>query len=218
MLAPFVAPGRLGRALVGLLVLCGMTDLVSLGGGVRQAVMLANIKDGTVYSDAQLAAIDNFTGQASLAQIGCFLITAIAFLVWVRRVYANQRALGAESLAYTPGWAVGCWFVPFVNLIHPHRVVAEVWFHSSRAASESRRDSAPRALVAWWWTFWLLAAIGDRIATHIMNRADRVPEAQVLDAMITGSHAYLVVDVIWLIAAILAAGVVHRINGWQEAA
>src|SRR5262249_29946861 len=44
----------------------------------------------------------------------------IALLVWVYRANRNARALGAEGLAYSPGWSVGWFFVPLANLVMPY--------------------------------------------------------------------------------------------------
>src|SRR5690349_16122694 len=42
-----------------------------------------------------------------------FWITLIPFLIWVHQTYRNLSALGAQDLTYSPGWAVGYFFIPF---------------------------------------------------------------------------------------------------------
>ena len=48
---------------------------------------------------------------------------------------AIETALGANNLKYTPKWAVGCFFVPFLNLVMPYQVVREIW-KASNGGSE----------------------------------------------------------------------------------
>ncbi len=52
-------------------------------------------------------------------------VTPILYLMWLHRVVRQLNAWGREVGA-TPGWAVGCWFVPFVNLVKPFRVVRSI--------------------------------------------------------------------------------------------
>ena len=64
-----------------------------------------------------------------------------AFLVWIHRVIRNAHAFGARGLAYSPGAAVGYWFIPLLNLVHGYRVVVEAWRASDPedAGSEGQR-------------------------------------------------------------------------------
>ena len=51
----------------------------------------------------------------------------VGFLVWLHRAWTNLLALGREPLPYSPGWAVGAWLVPFLNLVRPKRMMDIVW-------------------------------------------------------------------------------------------
>ena len=51
------------------------------------------------------------------AESAVFALTALAFVVWPYRAYENLRALGVLSLRWGTGWAVGGWFVPFLNFV-----------------------------------------------------------------------------------------------------
>src|ERR1700733_8726835 len=44
------------------------------------------------------------------------MVVLITFYFWVYFTNKNVRALGATGLKYGPTWAVGCFFVPFLNL------------------------------------------------------------------------------------------------------
>ncbi len=80
--------------------------------------------------------------------VGVVTIAAIVFAcIWQYRAASAARALGYPA-ARSPGWGVGCWFVPIVNLWMPYGAV---------------RDCLPpghpeRARVLWWWVAWLCTA------------------------------------------------------------
>jgi hypothetical protein len=50
-----------------------------------------------------------------------------------RRAYRNLPALGAESPRFSSGWAVGAWFVPFLNLVRPKQIMDDIWRASDPA-------------------------------------------------------------------------------------
>ena len=100
---------------------------------------------------------------AALVGAGC----VISFLVWFSRSYRNLRALGAEGLEYSPGVAVGWWFVPVVNCWKPFRVALEIWRASDPTAIKndlaSRAGMPTPALLAIWWMGWLTALVLDNL-------------------------------------------------------
>jgi hypothetical protein len=59
------------------------------------------------------------------------LATAIAFLMWIHRVSKNLYPLGAVGQRFSPGWAVGWWFVPVMFFFRPYQVMGEIWRGSS---------------------------------------------------------------------------------------
>lgn len=81
--------------------------------------------------------------------IGLALVGIILFCFWMHRVSANIRALGAQSLEFTPGWAVGYMFIPFVNLVMTYRAMREVWMTSHDPGERTARAS-PLPVLAWW--------------------------------------------------------------------
>lgn len=91
-----------------------------------------------------------------------FVLTSVLFLSWFFRVHKNLAALGYRA-EVTPRWAVGCFFVPILNLIEPYKAMKEAWVLSDappiqldpHAGSRFRDPQAPRRLT-WWWAAWLL--------------------------------------------------------------
>ena len=89
------------------------------------------------------------------------LATTVCFLVWIYRVSKNLRAFGTQGLRFTPGWAVGYFFVPILNLYRPYQVFREIW-RASEAAPAARVGQdwqfvRPPALLLGWWLSSLIA-------------------------------------------------------------
>ena len=60
-----------------------------------------------------------------------FPISSIAFLMWFNRAYSNLHQMAAD-LSYKKGWAIGCWFVPIMNLVIPLKIMVELYVESSK--------------------------------------------------------------------------------------
>ncbi|WP_169829135.1 DUF4328 domain-containing protein [Tsuneonella mangrovi] len=63
---------------------------------------------------------------ASLAFVFSLLISIALVCRWIYQAHANLRAAGIET-EFTPGWAVGWFFVPIANLVMPFKVMRELW-------------------------------------------------------------------------------------------
>jgi hypothetical protein len=150
--------------------------------------MVAKLAMGTIaftaFGDVTISAIDGFgDGDALLEHpalglplglfylaVGIALLTAgVTFLMWIYRANKNLHALGSQA-SDTPGWAVGFWFIPFLNLYKPFRNAQEVWVLSGQGTTERDEDGysvqpnasgAPQIITAWW-TAWILSGITAR--------------------------------------------------------
>ncbi len=143
-----------------------------------------------------------------LAWIG----TATAFLMWVFRASGNLQFLQAPGQRFSPGWAVGWWFVPIFHLFRPYQVVAEIW-RGSRPDALSRNEvdwkrMSVSPLVGWWWGLYLISNF-----TYPLIDIDPVfPEVSF------GTLLFSVASIaLWISSAILAILVVVRVTGYQEA-
>lgn len=95
-------------------------------------------------------------------------LTAILFIVWFFHAYRNLGRAGIGGLRYTPGWAIGAWFIPFLNLVRPKRIANDLWKETESAASvgpESRQGLRLPASINWWWGLWILGDLLGAIAT-----------------------------------------------------
>ncbi len=77
------------------------------------------------------------------------IITGIPFFIWLYRVSANVHALGASELSAGPGFAVGMYFIPIINLILPAVAMGEIW-KASRDAPHWKTQKGTLLIPLWW--------------------------------------------------------------------
>jgi hypothetical protein len=168
-------------------------------------------------TDEEASANDLRELAAAVLQLALFLACVVAYLLWIHRAYRNLPALGnpKESLGYSPGWAVGSWFIPFVNLVVPYRVVRETWEKSD--PSIRTRDAlmfAPPAsapLVVAWWLVWIVSNVVNNLAVRFASDAKTPAD------LIFASKFDIASNLLNVVSAVLAILVVREIDRRQEA-
>ena len=106
--------------------------------------------------------------------LGVFLLTTVPFGMWVYRMSSNCAGFGG-AMEYSPGWAVGSYFVPILNLFRPYQAMQEIWEVSRDPMS---RGTDGGTLVRWWWGFWLLSRFGGAILGSAQTGAETVETLQ----------------------------------------
>lgn len=138
------------------------------------------------------------------------LSTAIFFLTWLYRSYRNLRAFGTppRNLEYSPGLAVGSFFIPFVNLVWPYRAVRDLWRNSLPADEAFLGPTSPPSWFPLWWFFWLASSF----VSNIYFRLVLNDNVDITAVSILG----VVSDALSIIAAVFAIAVVGEIDERQE--
>ena len=143
-----------------------------------------------------------------------FLLTAVLFLAWVYRAHRNLKALGATDLKYSPGWAIGGFFVPLLNLVRPYQVVTEIWNESGSQRRSPLGGTWKHEESSWfiglWWSAWLLAGIFDSLGVFMVIGSNQP------DQLSVATRFLVVSDVVNAASAALAIMVVLKINARQE--
>ena len=147
-------------------------------------------------------------GFAAILQGCIFIATAVCFLVWLYKAYANLPALGSESLIFSPKSAVIGWFIPFVNLVQGYKSVHTLYLESQPRPNTLETGFAiPKSarIVGFWWGAYLLRGIVSRIA-------DRMSEHD-----FSGAVGWLVTsELLDIVAAVLCILIVYRIEKRQH--
>ena len=138
-----------------------------------------------------------------------YFATIVVFLMWLYRASSNLRAFNPWSRTeYSPGWAVGWFFIPFGNLFMPYRAIKEVWQKSGPPDEDLLAAPNPPATFPVWWTFWILASISGNLSMRLSFR-EGVDES-------TATIVSIVAGTLSVVAALLAYLVVDAIDDKQE--
>ncbi|MEX0641473.1 MAG: DUF4328 domain-containing protein [Pirellulales bacterium] len=204
---PFLPIGGRAKLVVVLLSLSMLLDIVSMFSNSMEIDLIKRMQSDAVAEPNQEDIDANDARQAIVAftGLGVYLATVIAFCLWIYRAHANLPALGAMQLKYSPGWAVGSFFVPILNLFRPYQIAKEIDLHSDPSSTPA---SSP--LIGLWWAAFLIANFAGQAAGRMTLRANTPFEIISADYVQIGSSATSV------LAAILAILVVHRISRNQE--
>jgi Domain of unknown function (DUF4328) len=134
-------------------------QLVSVAGDADRISVTSLELQGRAISHADISRSDQLFNLAGGFQLITMIVAAVLFLVWLHRIIRNGPALGGAELRFTPGWAVGWWFVPIANLVRPMQVLSEAWRTSTVEMPISTRDARKSAklpnFLRLWWVMWL---------------------------------------------------------------
>ena len=197
---------------VKILLVVGITiDAIAILSGLAQEELLSRAASGVGITDADAAANDARHGMIGVFQVVAFVATAVCWLIWLHRAYANRSLMGTRRSDYTPGWAVGYWFVPIMNLFRPYQVTKELWLRSARRnAVESIKEFAPAAVLPSWWGVWLISNFLGQALMKWSFRANTIDESQRVTMM------GIAIDAIGIVSAGLALAVVRKIDMLQK--
>lgn len=141
-----------------------------------------------------------------------YIATAICFSMWLYRSYGNLPSFGtpSQNINYSGAWAVGSFFIPFVNLVVPYRAVKELWRNSGPPTQAFLGGASPPAWFPLWWLFWLLSNFASNIYFRMAFREDIPREVTAIGGVVA--------DALTIVAAIFAIVVVQEITRRQEEA
>jgi hypothetical protein len=194
------------------LVAVGVALLVSAGVDWLEIGLMNRVANGGYVTIGDLHASDTRQSVVSIAYLIALIGAAVFFIRWFHAAYANLAVLGHEDLRFSPGWAIGSWFVPFLNLRRPKQIANDIWSGSEPEAPSigalGWKDVAAPQLLGWWWAAWLgssfLSNVAARAGSH--TTAADIRNADWLD---------LAASVIGIIGVVLAIVIVRRVTERQ---
>lgn len=210
----FRSASNLTKWVCWLYVILAIVSAIAIASGYAQAELLNRAISGEVITWSEATANDTRVSLVGMAQFVLFFPSFIVFLIWIYRTHKNLPYLHAEGLRFTPGWSVGWFFVPIMNLFRPYQVVSETWKASNpeidMSDSVSWQKSASSPIVGWWWAFFLISSFVAQIAVRIAFSGEELSD------FLATTYAYMVsdaVDIVWIIITIF---LVRGISQFQE--
>lgn len=213
-LSSYSSPRNHARVASALLAGSVVVNAIAVASSIRHVVLWSRLIDdpGAVTVD-QIQTTTDRQDAFGIIQLVFLLVVGISMIVWTRRVYRNLEPLGARSLRFGEGWAIGGWFVPFLNLVRPKQIVDDVWRASDPARSEREpqawRDRQVSPLLHWWWGAW--------IASNLIGFVAQAQDEATADAARSQAIWLMVSDGAGVVASLLALAVVLRLTDRQIA-
>ena len=138
------------------------------------------------------------------------IATIIVFLIWFSRSYGNISPLTGRRTEFTHGWAVGAWFVPFLNFARPFQMAEEMWV---ARRFEDPRPAPAKGLLIGWWVMLLFSNVFMRFVNGILNASYQDSDLRnARSEFLTLNAGNLITIVALIITAVLAIVVVRTIT------
>jgi hypothetical protein len=211
---PFVSAHTRAMVVVALFVAYIVVAFTAMVAKVMRLALPPLVLAAGEGEQEQLTLDDLIQFFVALATLFVFISLVVAFLVWLHRAAKNLPALGnaKSKVEHTPGWAVGSYFVPFVNLVVPYKAIKEIWEKSEptyRPGDDfmfASSSTAPPLLLGWW-VAWLVSNFISNISWRLESRTSST------ESFVTGVD--IIADLANIIAAALAIMVVRGIDRRQ---
>jgi hypothetical protein len=203
---PFDDPTGLTRTTQWSLYILGALVLASIATALFERNLLTRTLAGEGVLELAEMSDTVMTGLA-FAVVAAWIFSAVYSLRFIYRANLNAQRLGAD-LEYSPGWAVGYYFIPILNIWKPYQAMREIWQASESPRNWQRMDR-PGLLPAWW-ALWLLAGFIDNAAARLALRG-----GDDLDGLLTTNAVSIVSDLVWVPLIILFYILITRIYRMQ---
>jgi hypothetical protein len=128
-------------------------------------------------------------------------------LKWIYRANYNAHQLGAKRMEFTPGWAIGWFFIPVACLWKPYEAMKEIW-QASQSPHEWRKVETG-VLLPIWWTLWLMNAVAGQFVFRFALKAEE------LDELVNASIINQVSDLFSIPLAVVTLLMINKIYSFQ---
>ncbi|MCF2528420.1 DUF4328 domain-containing protein [Yinghuangia soli] len=182
---------------------------------LMRASLVGDIKAGNVNID-DLESADTFVVTTGWIVLLATLVAGIVFITWFHRSRTNIAYFGLHKPDLGPGWSVGCWFVPILNLLFPAMIASDIWRGSEARrvtdATEQEADASPgfgrKQWILCWWGLLVFAVLLSRAAAWVVDDST-------LDGVRTVDRMSAVASIVFAVAGLFAMIVVGKISAFQ---
>lgn len=203
--------------LVTMLIIFILISILSIQADISQLNLVQRIIDGDFVSESDAAANDSRAQMLAVAQFIVLITISVIYLFWKNRAYKNLDSLKAFRREYSSGWAVGAYFVPFLNLFKPFQIMREIWKGSDPGYIDNDSESgtnwkaAPsNILLPVWWIIFLIDSVLGNISYRMSNNFNTLQQIQ------NYSIVNLVSDTFGIFSAITLIILARKLNQRQE--
>jgi hypothetical protein len=209
---PYRATHPLAQWVIGLVVAVALVEVIAIVFRAEELSLLHRAASGGTITFSEGRAADDRLNGAVVVD-GLIMVGAIVmWCLWQFRAHANLRPLGAGNLKFSPGWVVGWWFIPVMNLAMPYLTMRELHKASDPESGAIDWPTKPTAAVLpVWWLAWVAGYVLFGVASAVAPRTNPT-----VSQLITRENVAIAADVFRIAAAPLAILVVRGIDSRQE--
>ncbi len=152
---------------------------VSLGISILSMLsdfMQMNLLSSGIFSQAAAESNDSRQQFMAILYLAAFIVTGITFLRWIHRTNSNCHGFGAQGMKFTPGWSIGYYFIPIINLYKPYQAMKEIWKVSTNP--DNWQNESGSAILGWWWTLWLISNFLGQAVFRMSMQANTISSLQ----------------------------------------
>jgi hypothetical protein len=209
---PFRRLRGLAISMYVLLSIAGLLAVIAIPVAINaRTVVHDHASNGTVFVDHTVKTATD----AVSAVVGFLLLVSLAitvlFIIWMWRAASNLPLFGRVRPKFSPGFAIGGWFIPLANFIIPGMQMFDIDKGSGPRLRSGERPRGSGLVVVWWITF-VLGRLGAFTAPsfELFHRYE-------VDGFDVGNVLLVVASALTAIAAVLAILVIRRVTSRQEA-
>lgn len=199
---------------VRLLYLQIAISVIAIITGVMEHSVLSDMQDSKFASQAEMLQVaeasDTHQTIVGVVQLLIYVVSSIWILRWISVACSNTRSLAAGPMKFSPGWSVGWYFIPFLNLWKPYQAMKEIWRVSANPGNPDIGDDS--GLLSLWWFLYLVVSFSGNAAFRLSLRAEEVSQWLAANVLTQIS------DVFGIPLAIVLMVMVRRIHDNQELA
>lgn len=213
--SPYGAYREVGGLKIAILIFLGIGVSISayqifLVTALNEIYANPDTPDATLQAETELLSSSQ---QLSYIDIGIFVITVILWCFWKNLSCKNAwlfQATGNQNgrhpmmsgETFTPGWAVGYYFVPILLLWKPFQAMAFI-----RNQMAEVLNIGP--LLGLWWTAWLSMRIS---SVYFTRNSDSITT---IEGIISYNQGIAILSGITIVASVLAAAVIFTLSAAQ---
>ncbi len=196
-------PRQLTAFLIVMLWICFSFEVIAILSDLAQLALLS--RD---YTEAEAEVNDIRQGLIAFGYMVAYVVTAVPFLMWIYRANLNAIGFGGTDMKFTPGWSVGYYFIPILNLFRPYQSMKEIWQVSHDPANWKSVSVPP--LVGWWWALWLVSNFLGYFTMQFSFKAETLDDIKALTGL------FIFSEMVGAVLCLVAIAMVKSIARKQE--
>ncbi len=170
--------------------------------------LLEKMNAGEVFSNEILEANDSRQMVLGLITTVMRVISIVVFLAWFRRAYGNLHRLGV-LLSHGESAAIWSWFVPFISLFFPVRIMTEIWSETQEKLKSFDSFYKIQQGGIWIGLWWILFVISNLISQFTLQAAFK---DETIEQAINASKSIVYASALEIPEALLVIVIVTKLS------